>query len=564
MGSYTTLALFAGACGLEQAGHATGRFRTVGYVEADAYAQGAIQSRIRGGQLDDAPIWDDVQTFDGRPWAGLVDCIAGGFPCQDVSFAGKRGGLKPGTRSGLWNHFARIIREVRPRVVIVENVPGLLSSRNLYCEFCRDGKGWKATEERQPVPEDYDPEVHGPLDTRPACSACGRLVDHGRERFVYGFGRVLGDLAELGYDALWGVWGAADVGAPHLRKRVFVVGWDSKRGSGAWISSLGKVSRRKNPDSHGAREKVADAERRAIRRREEHREDPRAAAEVRGEVRKQRVRPDARAGGRGGPEDVAHPEVEPERPGLRARGPRGERRRRPGDGSGTGEARDSCIFDGGLGHGPGCGCAASGDISDAVGDGRSRVGEDGNSTGPTRLRRGARGDEAAKVSNPEDRGRQVEREQEAPRIEGAPGPEPDGLRGGERRDEAAVADAEGQRFGSRPGERILHAEPDGTLRDDRPQQCREVPHSADGRDVRWDGELQADEAAGRVRRDNGAGAAPDDGREWWLAEPPVGRVVDGLAYRVDRLRLCGNGVVREQAIPAFALAAEILDRMSGA
>lgn len=96
-----------------------------------------------------------------------ADVICGGFPCQDVSVAGKRVGLE-GERSGLWEEMRRIIREVRPRLVIVENVRGLLS---------------------------------------------------------LGIGRVLGDLAELGYDAEWTVLSAASQGAPHRRDRVFIVAY---------------------------------------------------------------------------------------------------------------------------------------------------------------------------------------------------------------------------------------------------------------------------------------------------------------------------------------------------
>ena len=94
-----------------------------------------------------------------------VDLICGGFPCQDVSVAGKRAGIT-GARSGLWSEYARIIRILRPRYVLVENVPGLLSS---------------------------------------------------------GFGRVLGDLAESGYDAEWGSFWAGQFQAPHLRERLFLV-----------------------------------------------------------------------------------------------------------------------------------------------------------------------------------------------------------------------------------------------------------------------------------------------------------------------------------------------------
>ena len=118
--------------------------------------------------------WPDVARFRDVRECGAhnlepVDLICGGFPCQDVSLAGKRAGLE-GERTTLWSEFARIIREIRPRWVLAENVPGLLSS------------------------------------------------DSGRF-----FGRVLGDLAACGYDAEWDTIPACAVGAPHRRYRVFVV-----------------------------------------------------------------------------------------------------------------------------------------------------------------------------------------------------------------------------------------------------------------------------------------------------------------------------------------------------
>jgi DNA (cytosine-5)-methyltransferase 1 len=120
--------------------------------------------------------WPNVERYEdvravGSGTLGPVDVIAGGFPCQDVSVAGKKAGIKEGTRSGLWFEFHRIICELRPRYVFVENVPGLLTD---------------------------------------------------------GMGRVLSDLAESGYDAEWEVLSAADVGAPHLRKRVFIVAYPNR------------------------------------------------------------------------------------------------------------------------------------------------------------------------------------------------------------------------------------------------------------------------------------------------------------------------------------------------
>lgn len=158
------LALFAGAGGGILGGHLLG-WRTVCAVEWDAYAASVLVARQNDGCLPPFPIWDDVQTFDGKTWRGRVDVVSGGFPCQDISAAGKGAGID-GERSGMWAHMARIIGEVRPRFVFVENSP-MLTSR--------------------------------------------------------GLGRVLGDLAALGYDARWGVLGAVDAGAPHKRERIWIV-----------------------------------------------------------------------------------------------------------------------------------------------------------------------------------------------------------------------------------------------------------------------------------------------------------------------------------------------------
>ncbi|MBP8150013.1 MAG: DNA cytosine methyltransferase [Limnohabitans sp.] len=158
------LALFAGAGGGILGGHLLG-WRTVCAVERDAYAAQVLAQRQNDRILRPFPIWSDVTTFDGRPWRGIVDVVSGGFPCQDISSAGKGAGIE-GERSGLWNHMRRIIREIRPRRVLVENSPALTSR---------------------------------------------------------GLGKVLGDLAAMGFNAEWGVISAADTGAPHLRERIWIV-----------------------------------------------------------------------------------------------------------------------------------------------------------------------------------------------------------------------------------------------------------------------------------------------------------------------------------------------------
>ena len=122
-----------------------------------------------------------------------VDILTGGFPCQDLSLAGKREGLKDGTRSGLWSEFARAIETLKPRLVVIENVRGLLSATATnpdleHCPWCMGESG----------------------DGEPALRALGA---------------VLGDLADIGYDAKWQGVRASDAGAPHGRFRVFVVGY---------------------------------------------------------------------------------------------------------------------------------------------------------------------------------------------------------------------------------------------------------------------------------------------------------------------------------------------------
>jgi len=163
------LALFAGAGGGILGGKLLG-WRTVCAVEIDAYARSVLLARQRDGCLERFPVWDDVRTFDGKPWRGHVDVVSGGFPCQDISCAGRGAGIT-GARSGLWGEMFRIICEVRPRYAWVENSPMLT---------------------------------------------------------LRGLGRVLGDLAEVGFDAEWGVFSAADVGALHIRERIWILAHSEK------------------------------------------------------------------------------------------------------------------------------------------------------------------------------------------------------------------------------------------------------------------------------------------------------------------------------------------------
>jgi DNA (cytosine-5)-methyltransferase 1 len=165
------LHLFAGAGGGILGGMLCGH-TTVCAVEIEPYCRKVLLQRQRDGILPKFPIWDDVRTFDGRPWRGKVDVICGGFPCQDISCAGKGAGIN-GERSGLWAEMARVICEIQPKYVFVENSPMLT---------------------------------------------------------IRGLGVVLGSLASMGYDARWGVLGGRDVGIPVSRERIWIMASTNLRG----------------------------------------------------------------------------------------------------------------------------------------------------------------------------------------------------------------------------------------------------------------------------------------------------------------------------------------------
>lgn len=163
------IALFAGAGGGILGGHLLG-WETICAVERDAYAASVLAQRQNDGILKPFPIWADVCSFDGRPWSGIADVVSGGFPCQDISVAGSGGGID-GLRSGLWSQMARIVGESRPTFVWVENSPALTSR---------------------------------------------------------GLGRVLGDLAALGYDTEWMCLSAGECGAPHKRDRIWILAYSDR------------------------------------------------------------------------------------------------------------------------------------------------------------------------------------------------------------------------------------------------------------------------------------------------------------------------------------------------
>ena len=159
----------------------SGWARTIAYCEIDPYCQKVLLSRMADGSLDNAPIWDNINTLQGGQFTGLVDIIFGGFPCQDISVAGNGKGLA-GERSGLFYQIVRLCREIKPRFIFLENVPAITT---------RGGT------------------------------------------------EVVREIAAMGYDCRWIIISAASVGALHRRDRWFLLAHainDGKSTSESWRS----------------------------------------------------------------------------------------------------------------------------------------------------------------------------------------------------------------------------------------------------------------------------------------------------------------------------------------
>lgn len=167
------LAICAGVGGLELGVEAAVRdYRTVCYIEREAYAAAVLMARMEDKSLGAAPIWcGDVGAFDSRAFADKVDIITAGFPCQPFSAAGRRLGQRD--ERWLWPQVRQVLEDTRARYLFIENVPGLIRR---------------------------------------------------------GLVAVLSDLNHMGFDAEWGVFSAAQVGAPHIRKRLFLLAYPSGTG----------------------------------------------------------------------------------------------------------------------------------------------------------------------------------------------------------------------------------------------------------------------------------------------------------------------------------------------
>lgn len=222
----SALSLCAGIGGLDLGLQLAFNSRTVCYVEREAFAASLLVARMEDETLDPAPIWDDLKTFDGRPWRGNVDILSAGYPCQPFSCAGK--GLGDKDPRHLWPDVARIIDEIQPRVIVLENVQGHVNN---------------------------------------------------------GLQEVLETLSELGYDAGWGVYSAAQAGAPHRRNRVFILAYCHRRGLPVeWAAHHHDRSDEPRDDVNGCMPSVADADSSPNQRRGEPRIVPGTSEEVGSQV----------------------------------------------------------------------------------------------------------------------------------------------------------------------------------------------------------------------------------------------------------------------------------------
>ena len=187
---------FAGIGGFSYAAHElVGGFETTQFVEIDPFCQKVLKKHF-----PKVPCHDDIKTFTAYP--GQYDVITGGFPCQDISVAGRREGITDQSRSGLFYELIRVIRLVRPKFVVMENVAAILNN---------------------------------------------------------GLDIVLGELSETGYDAEWSIISASSLGAAHRRSRWWCVAYTNDYGSSS--SSINEINDETDSSSQEGQNQVSESER---------------------------------------------------------------------------------------------------------------------------------------------------------------------------------------------------------------------------------------------------------------------------------------------------------------
>lgn len=213
------VSLFSGVGGLDLALHEALNAETVAVADVCKFNNDGTVGHhdpcrapcsVLAHRFPDIPNLGDVSLIDWSLWRGQVEIICAGFPCQDVSVAGARAGLHDGTRTGLWSQVVRAITELHPRLVVLENVPGIFTAT---------------------AASDMEP-----------CPVC---LGDGSGEHLRALGAVLADLASVGFDADWTVVPASGVGAAHKRDRWFCAAypagqpWSFKHGDGCLAADAG-------------------------------------------------------------------------------------------------------------------------------------------------------------------------------------------------------------------------------------------------------------------------------------------------------------------------------------
>lgn len=479
--------LFSGYGGLDLGVMLALGGRVVWHAEIDP-----APARILAARFPGVPNLGDVTAVD---WDAVepVDVLTGGFPCQDVSHAGKRAGLRPDTRSGLWSVMAYVIDQLRPQLVVIENVRGLLSAA-----------------------------AHSDVESCPGC-----LGDGNGEPALRALGAVLGDLAGLGFDAEWRGIRAADVGAPHGRWREFIVAADTSSDPRWVLDGNGRAAGHPDHEPETAVRGLRDGAGTEPGRAGRAAGDPEDVGHERGGPARD---------GRPGPADAGRrPTADADAPGLPdglpARGELAESAR----GASVDRRRAAAADAGGQRHGG---------REDARGLGRV----DGEDASPARERERARrepGDRGATAHADPEGDRRDERRPESARVERRPDAAECGIAA------AAYARSNRRGRGTERHQRPIEPGQPASLRNDPDRLAVAVDWGAYGPAIaRWTSVLgRPAPLPWELGRTGGKRLAPPFVE--WMLGLPAGWVTDveGIT-RNEQLKALGNGVVPQQAAAA--------------
>ena len=446
----TVLSLCTGYGGIERGLDLAGvEHRVIAHVEIEAFAIANLVAKMEAGKLDAAPVWSNLKTLPVESFRDRVDILTGGYPCQPFSAAGKRLGEEDPRH--LWPYICEIIRAVRPVRCFFENVEGHVS---------------------------------------------------------LGLREVISDLESLGYTTAWGIFSAREVGAPHQRKRVYIMADSKSELSKRTISERDRNGQSKEAlgdrsDSQGANS-VADSS------------DPRSSRTgIESQHSNEIVEPCDSNSKRESGEDVANSDSNQQRPRVRQ-----EQSQR--DTAGQCPSNSGSVGIKGVAN----------SIGQRAGDQAGKTADEGWESSSERretLRQGDREERAVRVVATGKDGANSVADTDSSRL--GQGNKKDA------KEPSKQSDGSGFRSGVFPnafGQRL-----EGQTR-----------NGKDCDQSRWIRE--------KAKRSTGKSSVRNREPHQWPAEPRLGRVVDGCANRVDRIRLLGNGVVPQCAAKAWAVLSEEL------